>query len=220
MEQMARLILWFVFAGLALTAVSSLMAWYYENTRRLNRTLKRTLGKPADAVVYDLSGARAAGLDFTNGDCCILWRSGAEGLVFSFDEIEGAELIVDERVVARTQKGETRRVLEETHSQATRVTLRLMFADAHTPEFELSLFGDVTQNPLHPKSATEAVRLGRKWLSHIDAVIRRQTAPSQTLPAQTPVAQKPAEAPKPQPLTAAASPDHVTNDTLARDLPY
>jgi hypothetical protein len=238
MEQMVRLILWFVFTGLSLTLIASVFVWYYENTRRLTRALTRTLGKPADAVVFDLSGTKAAGFDFDNGDCCVLWQTGVQGLVFSFDEIEGAELIVDERVVGRAQKGETRRVLEETYSQATRVTLRLMFSDPHTPEFEVSLFGEVTQNPVYPKTAAEAVRLGRKWLSHVDAVIKRQVRElthaeaalkmelkgrqllhPENVPVPSPYAPpSPAKTPakSPQPKTA----QHVTNDTLADDLPY
>jgi hypothetical protein len=176
MEQAARVILWFVFLSLALTLVASLLMWWFETTRRLTRSISIALGKPADAIVYDVKSTKAAGLDFTNGDVAIIWSLGRHGLVFSFDEIDGAELIVDERVVARTQKGETRRVLEETYPHAATVILRLMFNDVETPEFELMLFGEVTQNSVHPKSATEAVQLGRKWLSHIDAVIKRLPA--------------------------------------------
>ena len=147
--------------------------WWFEASRRLARALNTALGKAADAVVYDLGGHKAAGLDFTAGDLAIMWNTGAQGLVFAFDEIEGAELIVDERVVARAQKGESRKVLNETHANASKVTLRLMFNDVQTPEFEVNLFGDVSHNPVHAKTAAEAVRIGRKWLSHIDAVIKR-----------------------------------------------
>ncbi|MFT4090819.1 MAG: hypothetical protein QM645_08810 [Asticcacaulis sp.] len=174
MEQAARVVLWFVFAGVVLLAVTSALLWWFENIRRLTRGLTGALGKPADATVYDVYGQKAAGLDFTHGDLAILWNLGRNGLVFTFDEIDGAEMIVDERVVARAQKGEPRRVLEETYPNASQVVLRLLFSDVRTPEFELHLYGDLPTGNVQPKTATEAVQLGRKWLSHIDAVIKRQ----------------------------------------------
>lgn len=176
MEQAARVILWFVFTAIGLTLLTSGVMWWFENTRRLARGITGALGKPADALVYDVRATKAAGLDFTHGDLAIIWNLGRNGLVFAFDEIEGAELIVDERVVARTQKGETRRVLEETYPNAARVVLRLIFNDVETPEFEVTLYGELTTSPVHPKTASEAVQLGRKWLSHIDAVIKRVPA--------------------------------------------
>ena len=180
MAHAARILLYFLFAGIGLTLIASGLMWWFEASRRLARALNSALGKPADAVVYDLDGHKAAGLDFTAGDLAIMWNTGAQGLVFAFDEIEGAELIVDERVVARAQKGESRKVLNETHVNAAKVTLRLMFDDVQTPEFEVNLYGDVSHNPVHAKTAAEAVRIGRKWLSHIDAVIKRLPVDAQS----------------------------------------
>jgi len=187
MAHIARILLYFLFAGIGLTLIASGLMWWFEASRRLARALHSALGKAADAVVFDLSGKKAAGLDFTAGDLAILWDTGSHGLVFAFDEIEGAELIVDERVVARAQKGEPRRLLNETHSNASRVVLRLMFDDVEMPEFELSLFGDIGQAQVQAKSAAEAVRLGRKWLSHVDAVIKRMPQ-NPTVPQAAPYA--------------------------------
>lgn len=190
MAHAARVFLYFFFGGIGLTLIASGLMWWFEASRRLGRALRSSLGKHPDAIVYDLDGKKAAGLDFTAGDLAILWNTGAQGLVFAFDEIDGAELIVDERVVARAQRGESRKVLNETHAQAAHVTLRLMFDDVQTPEFELNLFGDqVSHSPVHARTAAEAVRLGRKWLSHIDAVIKRvpETAP-ETAPQTSPPA--------------------------------
>lgn len=192
MVHAARILLYFLFAGIALTLIASGLMWWFEASRRLQRALTSALGKPADAVVYDLGGRKAAGLDFSNGDLAVMWETGGHGLVFAFDEIEGAELIVDERVVARAQKGENRRVLNETHAQASRVTLRLMFDDVEMPEFEVDLYGEVSHSPVHAKTAAEAVRLGRKWLSHVDAVIKR-------MPAQAPASPAPYPAAEPEP---------------------
>ena len=208
MAHAARILLYFFFAGIGLTLIASGLMWWFEATRRLTRALTSSLGKAPDAIVYDIAGKKAAGLDFTAGDLAIMWNTGGQGLVFAFDEIDGAELIVDERVVARAQKGEARRVLNETHTQASRVTLRLMFEDVQTPEFEVALFGDVSHNPVHPKTAADAVRLGRKWLSHIDAVIKRMPA-SQTetpYPSNTAKTEPPADSPAPAKVNTRASP--------------
>ncbi|MDI7774258.1 hypothetical protein [Asticcacaulis sp. EMRT-3] len=187
MAHAARVLLYFLFGGIGLTLIASGLMWWFEASRRLARALNAALGKPADAIVYDLDGRKAAGLDFTAGDLAVMWSPSGQGLVFAFDEIEGAELIVDERVVARAQRGESRKVLNETHAQAAHVTLRLIFADVQNPEFEINLFGDVSHNPVHAKTAAEAVRLGRKWLSHVDAVIKRQSAQPSPYPEAEPV---------------------------------
>jgi hypothetical protein len=206
MAHAARILLYFFFAGIGLTLIASGLMWWFEATRRLTRALTSSLGKAPDAIVYDVGGKKAAGLDFTAGDLAVMWNTGGQGLVFAFDEIEGAELIVDERVVARAQKGEARRVLNETHTQASRVTLRLMFEDVQTPEFELTLFGDVSHNPVHPKTAADAVRLGRKWLSHVDAVIKRMPASQTETPYPPAKAETATEAPKPKVSSRAAPP--------------
>ncbi len=211
MAHAARILLYFLFAGIGLTLIASGLMWWFEASRRLARALNTALGKAADAVVYDLGGHKAAGLDFTAGDLAIMWNTGAQGLVFAFDEIEGAELIVDERVVARAQKGESRKVLNETHAQASKVTLRLMFDDVQTPEFEVNLFGDISHNPVHAKTAAEAVRIGRKWLSHIDAVIKR-------MPAEDRSAYPPHETEADAETTHKAQPQVSTKPSF-RDLP-
>lgn len=197
MAHAARILLYFLFAGIGLTLIASGLMWWFEASRRLTRALNNALGKVADAVIFDLDGKKAAGLDFTAGDMAILWDTGAHGLVFGFDEIEGAELIVDERVVARAQRGEPRRLLDENHANASRVILRLMFDHVETPEIEITLYGDVSHNPVHAKTASEAVRLGRKWLSHVDAVIKRLPPPAETAPAPAEVRTRPATAVRP-----------------------
>jgi hypothetical protein len=176
MAEAARILMLFVVLAGFLLVFSSTLLWWFEAPKRHNRSLSRVLGKPADAVVMDRSGQKSVGLNYHTGDVVILWATGQQGLLFAYDEIEGAELIVDERIVARAQKGEARRVLNEYYPQAQRVILRFIFNDLGTPEFELELFGSATHLKEAPQSATEAVRLGQKWLSHIDAVIKRQPA--------------------------------------------
>ena len=56
MVQAARILLYFLFAGIGLTLIASGLMWWFEATRRLSRALNAALGKPADAIVYDLNG--------------------------------------------------------------------------------------------------------------------------------------------------------------------
>ena len=48
---------------------------------------------------------------------------------------------------------------------------RLMFDDARSPEFELALWN--ADLPASTGSPTEALRLGRRWLSHVEALMKR-----------------------------------------------
>ncbi len=77
--------------------------------------------------------------------CCGI--AGRHGLVYAFDEVEGGEIIVDGHVVARVRRGEPRKALDVMAPDAELVTLRLMFADARYPEFELALWNAVAAGP-------------------------------------------------------------------------
>ena len=224
MEQVTRLFLWFLFAGIALTIATSVIVWWYDDARRLGRALTSSLMKVPDAFIYDVSGTKACGMDFTAGDLCVLWQTGQSGLVFGFEEIDGCELIVDERVVGRAQRGEARRVLDETFHQASRVTLRLLFNHVEMPEFEITLFGEISRNRELPKTSAEAVKIGRKWLSHVDAVIKRQSSPANSPYPQAKTAVKSTQGhqdDKSAPSTAPQPPaSHVPKDTLSQELPF
>ncbi|MFN3229451.1 MAG: hypothetical protein ACK41P_06330 [Asticcacaulis sp.] len=183
MDQLARTLIWFALAAALFTVIAKGLGWWLEDTRRMRRTLAKALGKLPDAEVMDFTHGKAAALDFTRGDLAVLWDRSGNGLVFGFDEIEGAELIIDGKVVGRSQRGENRRVLDETFSGASRVVLRLMFDDVRYPELELEVFGPDLVHRQPGASADAAVKLGRKWLSHIDAVIRRPKPPKAPVPA-------------------------------------
>ncbi|WP_373852827.1 hypothetical protein [Brevundimonas abyssalis] len=100
----------------------------------------------------------------------MLWDRGANGLVYDFDEIDGAEMIVDGHVLARVRRGEARRALDVMAPDAGQVVLRLMFADPRHPEFELDLWNVSTG--ASTGSPPEALRLGRRWLSHVEALMK------------------------------------------------
>jgi hypothetical protein len=151
-----------------------MLNWWMEPERRLRRAMLKSLGRPAETEALSPLEGKAAGLDFSGGQIAVLWSNGADGLVFAFDEVEGAEMIVDGHVVARVRRGETRKSLDVMAPEASEVTLRLMFLDPRWPEFELALWnsGTATQTVGSAASPPEALRLGRRWLSHVEALLR------------------------------------------------
>ena len=170
MEEALRVILLVGLAAAALTTGALTLNWWMEPERRLRRAMLKSLGAVPEAEALSPAQGRAAGLDFDGGQVAVLWNRGAMGLVYAFDEVEGGEVIVDGHVLARIRRGEARKALDVMAPDAEQVTLRLMFADARHPEFELSLW-DATL-PTQTGSPAEALRLGRRWLSPLEAVLK------------------------------------------------
>ncbi len=173
MTDALRTILQLALVGAALTAMAMAVAWWFEPSRRLKRNLRQILGGTPDAMAVDALQGKAAGLRLDGRSLAVLWDKGASGLVYAFEEVDGAELIVDGHVAARVARGEAKRPLEALGRDADQVALRLIFADARFPEFELDLWGALSSYRTQGASPTEAVRSGRKWLSHVDAVVKR-----------------------------------------------
>lgn len=171
MGETFRVILLIALTAAFLTTGALLLSWWMESERRLKRALVKTLGVKADTEALSPAEGRAAGLDFDGGQVVVLWKRGAQGLVYSFDEVEGGEIIVDGHVVARARRGALRKDLDVVVPEAEQVVLRLMFADARNPEFEMALWN--ADLPASTGSPTEALRLGRRWLSHVEALMKR-----------------------------------------------
>jgi hypothetical protein len=171
MEQLRTLLL-LILAGVAVTAAAAGAAWWFEQGRRLRRILKSLLRRTPEAEAIDSGQGRAAGLDVQSGSIAVLWEKGGAGLVYAVHEIEGAELIIDGQVVSRVSRAGERRALDALPHDAEQVTLRLMFADARWPEFELELWGPDSVARARDLTAVDAIRLGRRWLAHIDALLK------------------------------------------------
>jgi len=165
-----RVILLLALAAAALTTGVLALAWWMEPGRRLGRALLKSLGVVPEAEALSPGEGRAAGLDFDGAQIAVLWNRGADGLVYGFEEIEGGEVIVDGHVVARIRRGEVRKTLDVMAPDAETVVLRLLFSDARNPEFELSLWNATLA--VQTGSPAEAMRLGRRWLSHLDALLK------------------------------------------------
>ncbi len=170
MAEALRVVLLVALAAAALTTGALLLAWWMEPVRRMKRALLKSLGAVPEAEALSPAQGRAAGLDFDGAQIAVLWNRGAMGLVYTFEEIEGGEVIVDGHVVSRVRRGEARKSLDVMAPDAEQVVLRLMFADARHPEFELALWD--AARPVQTGSPGEALRLGRRWLSHLEALLK------------------------------------------------
>lgn len=170
MAEALRLFLLVALSAALLTTAALLFAWWMEPERRMGRALLKCLGGPAETLAMSPAEGRAAALDFNEGLVAVLWNRGADGLVYRFDEIEGGEIIVDGHVVARVRRGEARKSLDVLAPEAEQVVLRLMFDDPRHPEFELALWN--AAQPGRAGSPGEALRLGRRWLSHLEALMK------------------------------------------------
>lgn len=169
MSEALRVILLVCLTAAFLTTGALALNWWMEPERRLRRAMLKSLGAAPEAEAVSTAEGRAAGLDFDGGQIAVLWNRGAHGLVYDFDEVEGGEIIVDGHVLARIRRGEARKSLDVLAPDAELVTLRLMFADARNPEFELALWN--ASAPTQTGSPAEALRLGRRWLSHLEALL-------------------------------------------------
>lgn len=170
MAEALRLFLLVALLAAALTSAVLALSWWMEPERRLRRALPKALGATPEAEAISAAEGKAAALDFEGGQIAVLWDRGGNGLVYAFEEIEGGEIIVDGHVVARVRRGEPRKALDILAPDAVQVVLRLMFADARHPEFELDLWNATSPAPTN--SPGEALRLGRRWLSHLEALLK------------------------------------------------
>jgi hypothetical protein len=170
MAEVVRVVLLIALAAALLTTLALALSWWMEPPRRIRRALLKALGAAPEVEAVSPREGRACALNFDIEQVVVLWANGAHGLAYAFEEVEGGEIIVDGHVVARIRRGEARKALDVLAPDAEQVVLRLMFADARHPEFELALwdasFAGETGSP------GEALRLGRRWLSHLEALLK------------------------------------------------
>jgi hypothetical protein len=181
MADALRLLILLALAAAGMTAVAALLGWWFEGSRRLRRIVREVVGAKPDVLAVDPAEGRAAALSVDRRGIAAVWDKGSQALLYGFDELEGAELIIDGHVEARVARGEPKRPLDQPGNDAEQVTLRLMFADARYPEFELDLWGPQSTFRTRGGSPSDAVRAGRRWLAHADAVLRRPR-PSRNAP--------------------------------------
>ena len=170
MADALRVVLLVALAAALLTTVALALSWWMEPPRRLHRALQKAMGATPEVETVSPGEGKACALNFDEEHVVVLWANGAHGLAYGFDEVDGGEIIVDGHVVARVRRGEVRKSLDVLAPDAEQVVLRLMFADARNPEFELALWDATLAGQVG--SPGEALRLGRRWLSHLEALLK------------------------------------------------
>ena len=196
MSEALRIILLLAITGAAITVLGSCIAWWTDVDRQLRRYIRRSLKGPPDAVIVAKGRAAAAGFSVSAGEAIVLWRGGAHALLYPLQAFLGAELIVDERVLARVFRGEPRRALDAIERGAQTVTLRLIFDNPRDPDFDLDLWLPPDALRRDAITAAQAIQQGRSWISRVEAILRLQPqARSETQIAEVPRSQPKQAAP-------------------------
>lgn len=178
MRDVVQLLLLVALAGAGLTLLGAVALWILDETRRIRRALTRVLGADVEIMLVARGRGRGTGVSFATGLCAVAWDAGAWCLVYRIDELMGAELIIDGQVVGRAFRGEPRRALEQLVTEASRVTLRLIFDDPHHPDFDLDLWQAGDERRRAGGSPAGAVQEANRWLARAEAILRLPQAPN------------------------------------------
>src|ERR1700761_8455991 len=173
MNDVLRLVLLLVIAALALTAIGALLARSLDPARRLARYLRMALGAEPEGVMMDRGGGRAMAFNLKAGKIAVLWDKGRKGLVYKLDQLIGAEMMVDNIVLARCFRDRPVMPLDEIPMAAHRGVMRVVFDNPHDPEYELELWPAMNGRGHEHRSPADAVQAGRKWLARLEAILRR-----------------------------------------------
>jgi hypothetical protein len=177
MSDFVRILLLLALAGAAVTALVAVAVWSLQEERRVRRALTRVLGGPPEAMLLAHGEGRGAGFSFDTGSIAVAWNTGGWCLVYSLDELMGAELLIDHQVAARAHRGEPRRPLDRTPPDAEAASLRLIFDDARYPDFAISLWPPPDGRKNAPASVREALQEASRWMTRVEAILRRPLAP-------------------------------------------
>lgn len=181
MHEVSRLLVLLGVAGVAVTVLAGLARWRMEEGRRVRRGLKIVLEGRVDGFLVAFGRGCGVGFNFANNRVAVVWDAGAWGLVYSLDELMGAEAIVDGQVVGRVHRGETRRALDA-FDAVERVTLRLVFDDPANPDFALDLWLPEDEGRRDELPPADAIAEANRWLARIEALLRRPTAARRATP--------------------------------------
>lgn len=212
MTDMWRLLMMLGLAGTAVTFLGSLALWWHNDERRIRRALVNVLRSEPEAMIIAQGRGRGAGFSFASGLIAVAWDRGDWCLIYRIDEVIGAELIIDGQVVAKAFRGEARRALEQVVSSADQVTLRLLFDDPKSPDFELDLWLRGDEARRDEWSPRAAISEANRWLARVEAIVRRPARPPAPPPqVAAPPAPRVAEAP-PRPEPRRPAPPPATDD--------
>jgi hypothetical protein len=173
MDEVPRLILMLVLAGVVLTLLGAIAVRFNDEARRIRRGLKKVLGAEPHAVIVARGRGRGAGFDFGANRMAVAWDAGGWCLIYRIDELLGAELILDGQVAARAYRGEDRRALDLIGGAEKEVRLRLIFDDPRHPDFDLPLWVEADAGRRGAQSAEDAVQEANRWIARTEAILRR-----------------------------------------------
>ncbi|MGZ3273067.1 MAG: hypothetical protein ACXU82_09145 [Caulobacteraceae bacterium] len=193
MNDALRLVLLLLIAALALTAVGALIARSLDPARRLTRYLRMALGAEPEGVMMDRGGGKAMAFNLEAGKIAVLWDKGRKGLVYSLSQLIGAEMMVDHIVLARCFRDRPPMPLDEIPISAHRGVMRVVFDNPRDPEYELEIWPAMNGRGHEHRSPADAVQAGRKWLTRLEAILRRPAPRTLTRPAAAPAAILPDE---------------------------
>lgn len=190
MDEVTRLLAMLGVAGVAVTVLASIARWRMNEGRRVRRGLKVVLKGQPHGFLAALGRGRGMGFNFTTNQVAVVWDAGAWGLVYSLEELMGAEVIVDGLVVGRAHRGETRRALDAFEA-AERVALRLVFDDPAHPDFILDLWLPEDEGRRDELPPDEAIAEANRWLARIEALMRRPATKPRPAAVRAPSASSP-----------------------------
>jgi hypothetical protein len=173
MGDIIRIVVMLAAAGLVLALIGWALVWWFEESRRLTRLVKRTLGGEADAVIVARGRNAAAGFRLDTDKLVVMARGGAQARLYSLDKLQGAELLVDDAVTARVYRGEVRRALDRLNEAPHEIVLRLIFDDARAPDFDLELWRVEDLESRHALTPKAVLQEARSWLSRTETLLRR-----------------------------------------------
>src|ERR1700760_1176994 len=101
MNDVLRLVVLLVIAGLVLTAIGALIARWLDPARRLVRYLRMALQATPGAGMIDRGAGKAMAFNIEAGKIAVLWDKGRKGYVYRLEQLTGAEMMVDNIVIAR-----------------------------------------------------------------------------------------------------------------------
>lgn len=179
-----------------IAAVGSFAAIYSSDARRVRRGLRRVLEGEPHALLVSSGSRRGVAFNFTSNMVAVAWDAGAWCLLYRIDEFVGAELIVDDAVIARAYRGETRKAAEVTRGAEQLVRLRLIFDDPRYPDFDLDLWTPAEGQRRNGVIEADAIQEGNRWIARSESLFRRKLTGAPTV--RTPAAQtEAADAPAP-----------------------
>lgn len=189
MSEFVRTVLMLAAAGLAVSGLGSWALWWNEEERRLLRLIARALGGEPDGAIVARGRNAAAGFRLETRQMVVMAKGGASALLYKLDLLEGAEILIDNVVVARVFRGEARRALDRIEGAPQQVSVRMIFNDARHPDFELDLWEIEDLGRRRAPIPAKTIQEARTWLARIDALLKQAPTVQPRVAAPEPVAQ-------------------------------